>query len=54
MNALAEDQPQRWRCACSTPGVRWSYALTVLAVTGVVLVPGPPVYLFVALTSAGL
>ncbi|MFD7813559.1 MFS transporter [Streptomyces sp. NPDC059785] len=34
--------------------VRWSYALSVLAVAGVVLVPGPPLYLFVALTSAGL
>nr|WP_171165720.1 MFS transporter [Streptomyces sp. I05A-00742] len=34
--------------------VRWSYALAVLAVAGVVLVPGPPLYLFVALTSAGL
>lgn len=34
--------------------VRWSYALTVVAVAGVVVVPGPPVYLFVALTSAGL
>ncbi|MET9816130.1 MFS transporter [Streptomyces sp. NPDC006355] len=34
--------------------VRRSYALTVLAVAGLVLVPGPPVYLFVALTSAGL
>jgi FSR family fosmidomycin resistance protein-like MFS transporter len=36
------------------PVVRWSYALTVLAVAGVVLVPGPPLYAFVALTSAGL
>ncbi|KUL24669.1 MFS transporter [Streptomyces regalis] len=34
--------------------VRQAYVLTVLAVAGVVLVPGPPVYLFVALTSAGL
>ncbi|WP_405876150.1 MFS transporter [Streptomyces sp. NBC_00005] len=34
--------------------VRRSYALTVLAVAGVILVPGPAVYLFVALTSAGL
>ncbi|MFF6994440.1 MFS transporter [Streptomyces sp. NPDC008313] len=34
--------------------VQWSYALTVLAVAGVVLVPGPPLLLFVALTSAGL
>ncbi|MFH8974760.1 MFS transporter [Streptomyces sp. NPDC017890] len=34
--------------------VRRSYALTVLAVAGVVLVPGPAVYLFVGLTSAGL
>ena len=37
-----------------TTVVRRSYALTVLAVAGLVLVPGPPVYLFVALTSAGL
>ncbi|MGW0874598.1 MFS transporter [Streptomyces sp. NPDC002740] len=34
--------------------VRHSYAVTVLAVAGVVLVPGPPLYLFVALASAGL
>jgi FSR family fosmidomycin resistance protein-like MFS transporter len=34
--------------------VRWSYLLTLLATTGVVLVPGPALYLFVALTSAGL
>ncbi|MFF5483101.1 MFS transporter [Streptomyces sp. NPDC012935] len=34
--------------------VRRAYALSVLAVAGVVLVPGPAVYLFVALTSAGL
>ncbi|WP_314172215.1 MFS transporter [Streptomyces winkii] len=34
--------------------VRWSYALTVFAVAGVVFVPGPPLFLFVALTSAGL
>ncbi|MPZ59686.1 MAG: MFS transporter [Propionibacteriales bacterium] len=36
------------------PVVRWSYALTVLAVAGVVFVPGPPLFVFVALTSAGL
>ncbi|TDE15126.1 MFS transporter [Jiangella asiatica] len=34
--------------------VRWSYALSVLAVAGVVFVPGPAIYLFVALTSLGL
>ncbi|MEU9594690.1 MFS transporter [Streptomyces sp. NPDC048193] len=34
--------------------VRRSYALTVLAVAGLVLVPGPAAYVFVALTSAGL
>ncbi|MEU0075286.1 MFS transporter [Streptomyces sp. NPDC006332] len=34
--------------------VRWSYALTVLAVAGVVLAPGATVYPFVALASAGL
>jgi FSR family fosmidomycin resistance protein-like MFS transporter len=36
------------------PVVQWSYALTVLAVAGVVLVPGPLLYAFVALASAGL
>ncbi|MCM2416996.1 MFS transporter [Streptomyces sp. RKAG293] len=36
------------------PVVRWSYALTVPAVAGVVLVPGPLLYGCVALTSAGL
>ncbi|MFI2563442.1 MFS transporter [Paenarthrobacter sp. NPDC018779] len=34
--------------------IRWSYALTILAVAGVVFVPGPLIYLFIALTSAGL
>lgn len=34
--------------------VRWSYALTVLAVAGTVLVPGPAMYVFIVLTSAGL
>ncbi|WP_406206106.1 MFS transporter [Streptomyces decoyicus] len=34
--------------------VRWSYALTLPAVAGTVLVPGPLLYLFIALTSAGL
>ncbi|WUB49410.1 MFS transporter [Streptomyces griseorubiginosus] len=34
--------------------MRGAYALTVLAVAGVVLAPGPTVYVFVALTSAGL
>ncbi|MFF0742741.1 MFS transporter [Streptomyces sp. NPDC004111] len=34
--------------------VRWSYALTVPAVAGVVFVPGPLLYVCVALTSAGL
>jgi FSR family fosmidomycin resistance protein-like MFS transporter len=36
------------------PVVQWSYALTVLAVAGVVFVPGPLLYVCVALTSAGL
>ena len=36
------------------PVTRWSYALTVVAVAGVVLVPGPPLFVFVALASAGL
>ncbi|MGA6168279.1 MFS transporter [Amycolatopsis magusensis] len=34
--------------------VRWSYLGTVVAVAGVVFVPGPAIYLFVALASAGL
>ncbi|MFJ9026603.1 MFS transporter [Streptomyces sp. NPDC102259] len=34
--------------------VRHAYAVTVLAVAGVVLASGPPLYLFVALASAGL
>lgn len=34
--------------------VRWSYVLCVPAVAGVVFVPGPLLYLFVALASAGL
>ncbi|MBF9128495.1 MFS transporter [Plantactinospora sp. S1510] len=34
--------------------VRWSYLVTVGAVAGIVFVPGPGFYLFVALTSAGL
>ncbi|MFH9687116.1 MFS transporter [Streptomyces sp. NPDC017413] len=33
---------------------RWSYLATVAAVAGVVWVPGPAVFLFLALTSAGL
>ncbi|WP_030581747.1 MFS transporter [Streptomyces anulatus] len=33
---------------------RWSYLITAAAVAGVVWVPGPAIYLFVALTSAGL
>ncbi|MGW0531388.1 MFS transporter [Streptomyces sp. NPDC003032] len=36
------------------PVVRWSYALTVLAVAGVVLAPAPTLLAFVALTSVGL
>ncbi|MEK8105739.1 hypothetical protein NKG94_12440 [Micromonospora sp. M12] len=36
------------------PVTRWSYALTVVAVAGVVLVPGPLLFVFVALVSAGL
>lgn len=36
------------------PVVRWSYALAGPAVAGVVFVPGPALYVFVALTSAGL
>ncbi|MFH8882385.1 MFS transporter [Streptomyces californicus] len=33
---------------------RWSYLVTAAAIAGVVWVPGPVVFLFVALTSAGL
>ncbi|MFF4518410.1 MFS transporter [Streptomyces mirabilis] len=33
---------------------RWSYLVTVVAVAGIVFVPGPAIYVFVALTSAGL
>ena len=33
---------------------RWSYLISIVAVAGVVFVPGPALYLFVALTSAGL
>jgi MFS transporter, FSR family, fosmidomycin resistance protein len=36
------------------PVTRWSYALTTAAVAGVVLVPGPLLFAFVALVSAGL
>lgn len=34
--------------------IRWSYALAVPAVAGVVLVPGPALFLFVTATSIGL
>lgn len=34
--------------------MRWSYTLTAPAVAGVVLAPGPLLYVCVALTSAGL
>ncbi|MFD8305026.1 MFS transporter [Streptomyces sp. NPDC059690] len=33
---------------------RWSYLLSVAAVTGVIYTPGPAMFLFVALTSTGL
>jgi FSR family fosmidomycin resistance protein-like MFS transporter len=33
---------------------RWSHLITAAAIAGVVWVPGPAIYLFVALTSAGL
>ncbi|NEW41990.1 MFS transporter [Nocardia cyriacigeorgica] len=33
---------------------RWSYAMSALAIAGVVCVSGPGIYLFVALTSIGL
>ncbi|MEV6927951.1 MFS transporter [Dactylosporangium sp. NPDC051485] len=50
-SVLGGSAAARWgRVAVS----RWSYAVTVAAIAGVVWVPGPAVYLFVALTSAGL
>ncbi|WP_142148323.1 MFS transporter [Streptomyces sp. SLBN-31] len=33
---------------------RWSYLLSIAAVAGVIYIPGPAMFLFVALTSAGL
>ncbi|MGI5120350.1 MFS transporter [Marinactinospora thermotolerans] len=33
---------------------RWSYLLSIAAVAGVIYLPGPAMFLFVALTSAGL
>ncbi|MEU5001182.1 MFS transporter [Streptomyces sp. NPDC021622] len=33
---------------------RWSYLVTIAAVAGIVFTPGPAIYVFVALTSAGL
>jgi FSR family fosmidomycin resistance protein-like MFS transporter len=36
------------------PVVKWSYGLTILTLAGVIFVPGPPLYLAVALTSAAL
>ncbi|WP_433350602.1 MFS transporter [Micromonospora sp. CA-111912] len=33
---------------------RWSYLITIPSVAGVVFIPGPALYLFVALTSVGL
>ena len=33
---------------------RWSYLVTVVAIAGVVWVPGPGVYAFIAMASAGL
>jgi FSR family fosmidomycin resistance protein-like MFS transporter len=34
--------------------MRWSYLSTAIAVAGIVLVPGPALFAFVALVSAGL
>ncbi|GIH03980.1 MFS transporter [Rhizocola hellebori] len=33
---------------------RWSYLITIAAVAGVLVAPGPALYVFVAMTSAGL
>ncbi|WP_432974037.1 MFS transporter [Dactylosporangium sp. CA-233914] len=50
-SVLGGSAAARWgRVAVS----RWSYAITAVAVAGVVWVPGPAFYLFVAVTSAGL
>ncbi|MGW2050068.1 hypothetical protein ACWCPF_33595 [Streptomyces sp. NPDC001858] len=42
------------RAAGAAHVVRRSYGVTLLAVAGVLLMPGGPLYLFVALASAGL
>lgn len=48
---LGGNLAQRWgRVAVA----RWSYLVTTVAVAGIVTVPGPLLYLFVALASAGL
>lgn len=48
---LGSNLAQRWgRVAVA----RWSYLVTTVAVAGIVTVPGPMLYLFVALASAGL
>lgn len=48
---LGSNLAQRWgRVAVA----RWSYLVTTVAVAGIVTVPGPLLYLFVALASAGL
>ncbi|SCG44305.1 MFS transporter, FSR family, fosmidomycin resistance protein [Micromonospora echinaurantiaca] len=50
-SVLGGSAAHRWgRVAVS----RRSYAITAIAIAGVVLVPGPAIYLFVALTSVGL
>ncbi|MFI5490269.1 MFS transporter [Micromonospora echinaurantiaca] len=50
-SVLGGSAATRWgRVAVS----RRSYAVTVVAIAGVVLVPGPAIYFFVALTSVGL
>jgi FSR family fosmidomycin resistance protein-like MFS transporter len=33
---------------------RWSYLITAIAIAGVVWIPGPSVYLFIGMASAGL
>ncbi|MET7969831.1 MFS transporter [Micromonospora sp. NPDC005305] len=50
-SVLGGNAAHRWgRVAVS----RWSYSITAIAIAGVVWMPGPAIYLFVALTSAGL
>ncbi|MFF8440629.1 MFS transporter [Streptomyces californicus] len=50
-SVLGGSLASRWDRVAVT---RWSYLVTAAAIAGVLWVPGPAVFLFVALTSAGL